>query len=234
MIDIHCHLLYGVDDGSDSIEESVMMLKSAKAQGVDHIILTPHLRHGMFEHNLPLIEKNFKSLLPYADKIGIGISLGTEYHVNSDMVSSFKSGRCHTLADTSYILTEFKTSPEFSLMVKTVQDSILAGFIPVIAHVERCACLVENPQLVAELQARGAWIQVNADAVLGLDGHGPKKFCKKLLKSEWVDIIASDSHGIKNRACHMQDCYKYITKKYDQEYANILMQDNPAVILRGE
>ena len=92
MIDIHCHLLYGVDDGSKSLEESVEMLKIAKKQGITGIILTPHLRHGMFKHPLEKIERHYKKLMPYAKKLGIEIKLGTEYHVATDMIDAFMVG----------------------------------------------------------------------------------------------------------------------------------------------
>ena len=93
MIDIHCHLLYGVDDGSKSLEESVEMLKIAKKQGITGIILTPHLRHGMFKHPLEKIERHYKKLMPYANKLGIELKLGTEYHVATDMIDAFHGGR---------------------------------------------------------------------------------------------------------------------------------------------
>ena len=96
MIDIHCHLLYGVDDGSKSLEESVEMLKIAKKQGITGIILTPHLRHGMFKHPLEKIERHYKKLMPYAKKLGIELKLGTEYHVATDMIDAFHGGLCHT------------------------------------------------------------------------------------------------------------------------------------------
>ena len=96
MIDIHCHLLYGVDDGSKSLEESVEMLKIAKKQGITGIILTPHLRHGMFKHPLEKIERHYKKLMPYANKLGIEIKLGTEYHVATDMIDAFHRSEEHT------------------------------------------------------------------------------------------------------------------------------------------
>ena len=105
MIDIHCHLLYGVDDGSKSLEESVEMLKIAKKQGITGIILTPHLRHGMFKHPLEKIERHYKKLMPYAKKLGIELKLGTEYHVATDMIDAFYGGLCHTLADTHRVFT---------------------------------------------------------------------------------------------------------------------------------
>ena len=144
MIDIHCHLLYGVDDGSKSLEESVEMLKIAKKQGITGIILTPHLRHGMFKHPLEKIERHYKKLMPYANKLGIEIKLGTEYHVATDMIDAFHGGLCHTLADTQYILTEYSHSSEYSFVYKMTREAIFAGYIPVIAHVERYECLSDD------------------------------------------------------------------------------------------
>ena len=83
MIDIHCHLLHGVDDGADTIEESVEMLKLAREQGIRAMILTPHYRHGMFGYPREVVESHFLKLKPYADKLGVRLALGTEYHVNS-------------------------------------------------------------------------------------------------------------------------------------------------------
>ena len=118
MIDIHCHLLYGVDDGSKSLEESVEMLKIAKKQGITGIILTPHLRHGMFKHPLEKIERHYKKLMPYANKLGIEIKLGTEYHVATDMIDAFHGGLCHTLADTHI----YSQSITFQRILVCIQD----------------------------------------------------------------------------------------------------------------
>ena len=93
MIDIHCHLLYGVDDGAKTIEESVAMLEAAKEQGISAMILTPHYRHGMFAYPKEEIEEHFRILEPYAQKLGIYLALGTEYHVNSHIVEALDNGR---------------------------------------------------------------------------------------------------------------------------------------------
>ena len=103
MIDIHCHLLYGVDDGAKTIEESVAMLEAAKEQGISAMILTPHYRHGMFAYPKEEIEEHFRILEPYAQKLGIYLALGTEYHVNSHIVEALDSGRCRTMAGARYV-----------------------------------------------------------------------------------------------------------------------------------
>lgn len=231
MIDIHCHRLFQVDDGSKSLEESVEMLRIAKEQKITAVILTPHYRHGMFGYPKNEVEANFAALHPYAAKLGIDLHLGTEYHVNSRMMEAFSSGRCHTLAGSRYILTEYSGAGEYTFMEQMTQEAIRYGYIPVIAHVERYRCIVEQPERAAQLQRLGAWIQVNADAVLGLEGWGPKRFCKRLLKEGWVDVVASDCHGIWERACHLDRCYALVEKKYGHARAEELFCENPGQIL---
>jgi protein-tyrosine phosphatase len=82
-----------------------------------------------------------------------------------------------------------------------------------------------------ELQKLGAWIQLNADAVLGMEGLSAKRYCRKMLQARYVDVIASDSHGISERACHLGKCRDVVSKKYGQEYAKRLFQDNPSKII---
>ena len=234
MIDIHCHLLYGVDDGPDTIEESIKMLRIAEEQGVTDIILTPHYRRGMFKYDKEQILKKKKELDKHAEEIGIRLHLGTEYHVNGSILEHLESGRCLPLANSEYVLTEYAYETEYSYIFKMTQELLRHGYIPVIAHVERYKCLVKNPKHLDELQEIGALIQMNAGAIIGEDGWGVKNFCKKVLKNGWVDVIGSDSHDVKKRACYMEDCYDYITDKYGEKLAHRLMTKNPMNIIQGE
>lgn len=232
MIDMHCHLLYGVDDGPKTIDESVAMLKEAKNQGIDTIILTPHYRHGMFKYPQDIIESHYEKIEPYAKMNGIKLFGGCEYHVNSQIVKAFDSGKCLTLAESRYVLTEYDFHTELSYIHSMTEELILHGYIPVIAHVERYKCIVDNPESLVALRNMGALVQVNADAILGLDGRVAKKFCKIILKDNLVDLVASDSHGIENRACHMEKCFEYLAKKYDYSLAKRLLQDGPERIIK--
>lgn len=231
MIDIHCHMLYGVDDGAKSLEESVLMLKDAKKQGVDEIILTPHYRHGMFPYRVEKILDHYKVLCKEAKKVGVRLHLGTEYHVNSRIVEYLDKKRCMPLGHTKYVLTEYDFETDYNYIYNMSRELMANGYVPVVAHVERYKCMTQDIGHAAELREMGAMIQINADSVLGLDGRAAKKFCKEMLNSSLVDIIASDSHGIKKRSSHMAKCYKYITKKYDEDYAEELMNRNPARIV---
>lgn len=233
-IDIHNHSLYGVDDGAGGFEESIELLKEAYRQQIGAVILTPHYRHGMFGYPLEKIEEHYRQLLAAAEEIGIRIYIGCEYHVDSGIEEAFRCGRCHTLADSDYILTEYSGQSEYSDIAKYTKRLLLNGYVPVIAHVERYACLREAPELCVELSDMGAMIQVNADSVLGLEGKAVQKFAKKMLKNRWVDIIASDTHDGKVRANHMAQCYGYIAKKYGESYANRLFIHNPGKIIQAK
>ncbi|MCD8149551.1 MAG: capsular biosynthesis protein [Clostridiales bacterium] len=232
MIDVHCHLLYGVDDGARTFEESCRMLAEAKRQGIHAIILTPHYRHGMFPYDTEVVLRHYMKVRQYAADIGIRAYLGTEYHMDRRCAENLKRGRCLSLANSAYVLAEYSGSTGYSFIRDMTQEMFSVGYTSVIAHAERYACLTDDPDLVSELRNMGALIQVNADSVLGLDGRDAKRFCKHLLKHEMVDVVASDSHGIKRRPCHMEKCRAYIRRKYGESMATRLFETTPEAILK--
>lgn len=233
MVDIHCHILYGVDDGPEKIEDSITLLQVAKEQGITNIVLTPHYRRGMFKFDGNLVLEHKKALEPYAEELGITLHLGTEIHVNGDILEYLSEGKVLSLADSDYVLTEYEYHTEYSYLFKMTKELLRHGYIPVIAHVERYECLVKQPKRLEELQEIGALVQMNAGAIIGEDGFGMKQFCKKALKHGWVDIVASDTHDRKKRACFMEDCYDYLTDKYGEKLAYRLMIKNPKKIIEG-
>lgn len=232
-IDIHNHTLFGVDDGAQTLEESLSILSDMRKQGAESVILTPHYRHGMFGYPVDRIKEHFEELKAAAGEIGIELFLGCEYHVNSNIIEAFNTGRCETMAGGDYILTEYSYVSEYSFIQEYTHRLLSCGYFPVIAHVERYACLQKKPALCAELANMGALIQINADSVLGYDGRPAEKFCKKLLKHQWADIIASDTHDRTERACHMAECRAHVEKKYGSEYAETLFVTNPKRVINN-
>ena len=231
MIDIHTHLLYGVDDGAKNLEESVMMLEDAKKQGIEKCILTPHYRHGMFAYDKEKIEENFEILKKEAEKIGIEIYLGCEFHVDSKLFEYLQAERCYTLAKASYVLTEYSYTTEYKYIREHTRRLIAYGYTPVIAHAERYECFLKKPALCEEISDMGALIQINADSVLGLMDRKTQKFCKKALKEGWIDVVASDSHGIKHRINNMAKARDFIEKKYGDSYAKYIFLETPLKIV---
>lgn len=235
MIDIHNHGLFGVDDGAQTFEESVEMLRKAAEQGVHAIIFTPHYRHGMFRYDTEQVEHNFSRLRPEAEKRGIAVRLGCEYHVNSRILAYLQQGRCHALSDGRYVLTEYSVETEFSYIAEWTRTLLLHGYIPVIAHAERYECLRRNTKRVEELIRQEVLIQLNADSVLGCDGFQTKLFCKNILKkySEFV-IIASDVHNMQERASRMKPCFAYVKKRYGEEVAETVFRTNPMLVIGSD
>ena len=231
VIDIHNHTLFGVDDGPETIEESIEMLSQAKRQGVDAVIFTPHYRHGMFAYPKDRITDHFEQLQNVAEDFGVMIYLGCEYHVDSYMVEAFQNEKCFPLADGDYVLTEYSHDTEYSYIVQNTQKLIHCGYIPVIAHAERYRCFFSAPKRCGEIQNMGAFIQLNADDVLGKAGWQMAHVCKKVLKNEWADLIASDAHGVTERASHLGECRALILKKYGHEYADRLFYENAKKII---
>lgn len=231
MIDIHCHALYGVDDGAKSIEESIAMLQQAKSQGIEAVILTPHYRYGMFNYPVERIQEHFAHLKEKSEMFGIELYLGCEYHVNSRIIEALQEGRCFTLAGSDFVLTEYSFDTEFSYIYGQTQKLISYGYIPVVAHVERYACFLKRPKLCLELSNTGAYIQINADSILGMDGKTGERFCKKILKNQWADIVASDAHGESKRAFHLAQSMEFVARKYGEDYAELLFYENPKRII---
>lgn len=234
LVDIHNHSLFGVDDGAKDIKTSIEMLRNAKKQGIASVVFTPHYREGMFRYPLETINANYEELKKEADYIGIKVFLGCEYHVNEDTIDNFRSGRCHSLADGDYVLSEYSHLSTESNILSNTREIIQAGYIPVLAHVERYNCIQDDPEICWDLLDMGALIQVNADSILGYDGNNMKQVCKKLLKKECVSIVASDAHGLKHRTNNLAECYEYLKKKYNVSLADDLCIDNPRKIIRNK
>lgn len=233
MTDIHCHLLFGVDDGPETMEESARMLRYAKEQGIRRVIATPHYRHGMFSHSKERIEAGMNQLLPVAHSLGMELAVGTEYHVNTSVVVALEQGKCFTLAGSRYVLCEYSHNTDYEMIYRMSQELLAHGFIPVIAHVERYLCMTEDSYRAEELRELGVWIQMNADAVLGYEGRRIKKYCKKMISRELVDVIASDSHGDKKRCCHLAECRTYLNRKFGGDTAERLLVSNPEKIWKN-
>lgn len=236
IVDIHCHILPNVDDGADGEKEAVQLLKSEYVNGVSDVILTPHYRRGIFETPEDVIEKQFQKLERYvaARMEGkINIYLGCEYHRDSQMVSDLNMGKRPTLANSQYVLVEFSSVHGYSVLRKQIYDLVNAGYIPIIAHIERYGCLVNEPSLIEELIALGAEVQVTAGAVLGADGWTIKWFCRKLLKKQIVHYIASDAHNMNTRPVDLGKCAELVEKKYGKPYARKVFIENPRKIIQG-
>jgi len=235
-IDIHSHILPNVDDGSKSLEQSLNMLKIAYEEGIRIIIATPHYKVDRCECSYEKVKDSY-NLLSEAmkkDYPDMEIYLGNELMNTEEVENLYKKGNIMTLAKSDYILVEFYPSVSVRELHEMVNSILLMGKIPVIAHVERYACLLEDIEQIYELKEYGAVIQVNTGSVNSKKGgRTVKKFLKKIFKENLVDIIATDAHSDGHRAPYMKDAARYISKKYGEDYSRLLTMENPEKILKN-
>ena len=235
-IDIHCHIMPGVDDGSPDMATSLEMLRIADKNGITHIILTPH--HKPMHHNVSP-EHNVayrKKLQEAAAQAGIKAKLfsGNEIYYSDETMEELIDGKICSLAGSDYVLVEFHPTNPFKAIQNAAGRVQAAGFIPIIAHVERYSDIVSHPTRVRDLIQMGCFIQVNASSIMGKYGFGISHFTKKLLKEELVHFIASDAHDTGRRAPHLLDCRNYVERKFGEDYGKKLFFTNPANVIRNE
>lgn len=231
LTDIHCHILPGVDDGPDRMEETKAMLRMEYDAGVRTIIATPHYREDMFETPMKRVYQSYMETRELAKAEGIRLYLGCEYHTCSRMVKDLKKKRRPGMAGSRFVLTEFSAIDQYEKFRRQIYDLIAAGYHPVVAHAERYSCLREQSGRIEELIDLGAYIQINAGAVLGEGGSKIKKFCRQIMEEDLVHFIASDAHGARYRKPNLGTCAEYISKKMGRAYAEKIFCENPVYIL---
>ncbi len=230
--DIHCHIIPEVDDGAASMEEALGMLEEEVRQGVECIVLTPHYRVRMFETPEEKILSRYEALCSEAKKLfpDLTLKLGCEFHAHMDMEEDFKTRKHFTMAESDYILLEFSGRHMKSFIKERTMAVLDAGYIPIIAHIERYPAMTGDTEFIGELKDRGALMQVNADAILGADGMKVKNFCKKLLKNDLIDFVDSDAHSLTHRSVHIGECADHIAKKHGEAVARRIFVENPQEI----
>ncbi len=239
IFDMHCHYLYGVDDGSKSPEMTLKMLDIAYSQGVRNVIMTPHYNPKVFHKDIEDLEKRFISVKKLVQKEGhddMKLWLGSEifYHKQTTP-EEFLKGNVLSMAESHYILMEFHTNVEYSYIEAAVQEAESSGYIPIIAHVERFAALYGNEDNIDRLRQMGAFVQVNAGTVMGYGGFGAKRFVRKLLKYEMIDFIGTDAHrDAEWRVPNIGPAAEYIYKKCSESYADRIFIHNPRKVVRDE
>lgn len=233
LFDMHCHLLFGVDDGPKELEESLTLLRQEYDAGVRTVYLTPHYRKRMFETPAEVIEQNFQLLCARAKEElpQLTLRLGCEIHVYMDTVEEIKNGHCHTMGGTEFVLLEFSESADAKHILERCGAMMNKGFAPIIAHVERCEAIRRDMQLLQKLVNVGVYIQMDAGGILGEDGWSVKRFCKKAMRQDLLHFVGSDAHGLKDRKVNIGQCAAYMEKTMGADYRDQIMCANPKEIV---
>ena len=227
-IDIHSHILPGLDDGSRGMQQSLDMLRIAEEEGIELIIATPHNMPGKGQPSLKKVKECTERLLQEAklEGINIPILIGTEYYFREEVLETLEEEAGIRMNGSVFVLVEFEPMVEKIYFRNALRDILATGHRPIVAHVERYAKIMKDKPMLSDLKKMGALIQVNAASVIGDNGRVAKKDVKWMLKQRIVDFVATDAHSAGRRAPFMNKCAKYLYKKYDTEYVNGLLYAN--------
>jgi protein-tyrosine phosphatase len=234
--DIHCHILPGLDDGSQSLDETMEMLRIAQAEGIRRMIVTPHYKEGRRCAYPDAIVERMYEIQDILDREGMDIVLfpGNEIYYTSDLEEKIESGRILSMNGTDHMLIEFSPFEEYVYIRNAMDDVRSLGYTPILAHVERYECMLKDAKRVEELNSMGCMIQVNASSVTGDNGFKVKQFVHKLLKQSLVDFIGTDAHNTGRRRPAMMKCAEVLYKKYGAEYAEALLTRNAEELLLSQ
>lgn len=201
MIDLHCHILPGIDDGAPNLDVSLAMARCAVADGITVTACTPHIYPGLYENNRDGIAAAIVSLQAILVQEGIELKLviGADTHLAPDLIGSMRAGRVPTLNGSRYLLLEpphHTAPPRFEEEVFQLRA---VGVVPVITHPERLTWIEGNYSTFQRLVHGGAWMQVTAGSLTGRFGSRPKYWAERMLDEGLVHILATDSHHIDRR-----------------------------------
>ena len=229
MIDIHAHVLPLIDDGSDSLEKSLEILKTAVEQGVTDVIATPHLR-GEYNATPDQIKDEFNAFCHIVKESGISVGLypGQEIFIDKNYKTLFSSNRVLGLNQTKYVLLEFDYFEDVDI-ADVVYELKTKGYTSVIAHFERYT--YAGIEVAEEVKALGGLIQVNAESLVGKDKRSYLKKVKKLFNEGLVDFVASDVHEFRENM--LLKAFNFVAKKFGKATAQAVFNENAKMIIGG-
>lgn len=210
-IDIHAHILPGMDDGASNWDETVKMIDMARRQGTGHIIATPHYRCGQ---DLDKLKERMKQLKDRAYSVSdrMTVSLGQEILYFEELPLFLEQKKALTLSGSRYVLVEFLPMDTYSRVFRAVRCLVQASYLPVIAHAERYPCLRKKGR-TEELADGGAYLQVNAGSLDGGMFHRDAVWCRKEILKGGIHFLATDMHGILRRPPDMEGAASWLGKK---------------------
>lgn len=237
MIDLHCHILPGVDDGATSMDDACRMARLAAESGVSAIVATPHC-------NLPNHPANYRStalseqlqLLQQtisAQNIPITVLSGAEVFARDNLSELLQAHMLPTINRSRYLLIEFFFGEPASVLSAALQTVRQAGLVPIVAHPERYDAVQEDPGLAVQWFREGYIIQLNKGSLLGKLGKNAARCGIWLLNHGFAHVIASDAHSPMHRTPYMTELTHLLSDHYPEEYIRLLLQDNPQRIIEN-
>jgi protein-tyrosine phosphatase len=230
-VDIHSHVLHGLDDGAKTLEGSVEMLQLAEAAGTTDIVATPHAS-GQYRFRPDLIEQRISELQPL---VNVRIHRGCDFHLQADNIEDALAHPAkYTINQRGYLLVEFPDLSIFSSADEILLELLEGGLVPIITHPERNSRLQQKLADIARWVELGCYVQVTAGSCTGTFGKAASACAATLVERGLVHFIASDAHDCRHRSPRLREAYDYLSKKWDEERIRPLFVDNPRAVLTGD
>jgi protein-tyrosine phosphatase len=225
MIDIHHHIIYGLDDGPADIQAMQRMLKAASQDGVRTIIATPHIAPGIqhFPMNLYYERLLEAQRLCAATALDLRILSGAEIRYTHQTANYLAEGSIPTLGGTNKILLEFPGNVRFETIVEAVQMALRNATVPVLAHIERYRHLIFPVRRAEALKEEyNVFYQINGECILKSRNYRVNRAIRRLLQHKMIDFVASDAHDCDKRPCRMKETYEKLITVAGRDYADKL------------
>ena len=234
--DIHSHILPGVDDGAQTLEEAMSMIDVAYGEGTRRLILTPHYTRGKNRYTKEELHNRFEEFEAEVNKVhpDMKLYLGNEILYEEGIVGDLKEGLIQTINDTKYVLVEFNIRISYSQLYDAIRKITNARFRPIIAHVERYRCLFKHIERIDELVGMEAYLQMNISSLYGgmLDENA--RWCKKLVREEYISFFGTDAHDLEDRAPYIKDYVSWIEKKCGEDFLQKVFDINPQKMVENQ
>ena len=233
MIDLHSHILPGVDDGAADLAVALDMARAFTEQGVSCVACTPHILPGVYHNTGPDIRAAVAHLQHHVDAHGLDLQLipGADNHIVPDFVDGLRRGNLLTLGDTRYVLVE----PPHHVMPPRLKDLffdiLVAGYVPILTHPERLSWIEDHYDIMVELAAGGVWMQITSGSLVGRFGRQPKYWGERMLAEGRVHILASDAHGLERRRPDLAEGAEAAAQWIGREEAHNLVVVRPQGIV---
>lgn len=236
MIDIHNHILIDLDDGPKTEDEAIALIKQAINQGITDVIATPHHHSGSWKNPREVVETRVDELQSLIIKhdLALNIHSGQEIRINGDLLKELKKKESMSLNNSQYILIEFPFG-EVPLYADQIFFELqMKGYVPLIAHPERCIPLLRNPNKLYDLVEKGAISQITASSINGSHGDNVRRKSMQFIESNLAHVIASDAHSVKYRPFELNDAYKTISDELGEDFVKLLKSNAKNILFNKE
>lgn len=236
MIDLHSHILPGIDDGARTLDDALQMARLAVADGIRTMACTPHIYPGMYMNDGPGIERARAALQAELDEQGISLQLvtGADVHLVPGLVQGLRSGAVPTLHGSRYLLLE----PSHTLPPPRFEDAVFslvaAGYTPIITHPERLTWVDTHYPVFLRLIEQGAWMQVTAGALTGVFGPRAQYWGERFLGEGHVHLLASDAHSPGRRKPELSPALEIARRLAGPEAAHQMVHERPQAVLDNQ